>query len=136
MNHETFVPAVGWIGPFAAMLLAIALLPLAAPGFWSSNVRKLAVSLVLGLPVLALYARHHPAALVHSAADYVSFIVLLGSLFVISGGVLVTGDIEARPAVNTLFLAVGALLASVIGTTGASMLLIRPLLATNQERRH
>jgi Na+/H+ antiporter NhaD/arsenite permease-like protein len=61
---------------------------------------------------------------------------LLASLFVISGGVLVTGDIEASPAVNTAFLAVGAVLASLVGTTGASVLLIRPLLATNQERRH
>jgi Na+/H+ antiporter NhaD/arsenite permease-like protein len=61
---------------------------------------------------------------------------LLASLFVVSGGVLVTGDIQARPAVNTAFLAVGAVLASLVGTTGASVLLIRPLLATNEERRH
>lgn len=136
MNEPSFVPAAGWIAPFAALLLALALLPLAAPAFWSSNARKLAVSALLGLPVLALYLRHHPAALIHAGGDYLSFIVLLGSLFVISGGVLVTGDIEARPSVNTAFLAVGAVLASLIGTTGASMLLIRPLLSTNQERRH
>ena len=61
---------------------------------------------------------------------------LLASLFVVSGGVLVTGDIQARPAVNTAFLGVGAVLASLVGTTGASVLLIRPLLATNEERRH
>jgi Na+/H+ antiporter NhaD/arsenite permease-like protein len=135
--HETsFLPAIGWITPFAALLLAIALLPLFAPAFWSSNARKLGVGAGLGLPVLVLYARNDPAALVHAAGDYLSFIILLGSLFVISGGVLVTGDIEARPAVNTAFLAVGAVLASVIGTTGASVLLVRPLLATNQERRH
>jgi Na+/H+ antiporter NhaD/arsenite permease-like protein len=131
-----FVPGPAWIAPFATMLLAIALLPLLAPAFWESNGRKLAVGAALGLPVLVLYARHHPAALRHTAEDYLSFMALLGSLFVISGGVLVTGDIEARPAVNTGFLAVGAVLASLIGTTGASVLLIRPLLATNQERRH
>jgi Na+/H+ antiporter NhaD/arsenite permease-like protein len=131
-----FVPGPGWITPFATMLLAIALLPLLAPAFWASNGRKLAVGAALGAPVLVLYARHQPAALLHTAEDYVSFMALLGSLFVISGGVLVTGDIEARPAVNTAFLAVGAVLASLIGTTGASVLLIRPLLATNQERRH
>jgi Na+/H+ antiporter NhaD/arsenite permease-like protein len=136
MNETSFVPSIGWIAPFAAMLVAIAVMPLAAPAFWASNARKLAVAALLGLPVLVLYARHHPAALFHTGADYVSFIVLLGSLFVISGGVLVTGDIEARPAVNTAFLAIGAVLASVVGTTGASVLLIRPLLSTNQERRY
>ena len=135
-EHAVFVPAAGWILPFAAMLLAIAILPLFAPGLWESNLRKLAVGAVLGLPVLVLYVRHDPAALWHTAGDYLSFMALLASLFVISGGVLVTGDIEARPAVNTAFLAVGAVLASLVGTTGASVLLIRPLLATNQERRH
>ena len=135
-EHAVFVPAAGWVLPFAAMLLAIAILPLFAPGLWESNLRKLAVGAVLGLPVLVLYARHDPAALWHTAGDYLSFMALLASLFVISGGVLVTGDIEARPAVNTAFLAVGAVLASLVGTTGASVLLIRPLLATNQERRH
>jgi len=135
-EHAAFVPAAGWVLPFAAMLLAIAILPLFAPGLWASNLRKLAVGAVLGLPVLVLYARHDPAALWHTAGDYLSFMALLASLFVISGGVLVTGDIEARPAVNTAFLAVGAVLASLVGTTGASVLLIRPLLATNQERRH
>jgi Na+/H+ antiporter NhaD/arsenite permease-like protein len=131
-----FVPGPAWIAPFAAMLLAIAILPLVAPAFWQSNARKLAVGAMLGLPVLLLYARHDPSALWHTGGDYVSFMALLASLFVISGGVLVTGDIPARPAVNTAFLAVGALLSSLVGTTGASVLLIRPLLATNQERRH
>jgi len=135
-EHAVFVPAAGWVLPFAAMLLAIAILPLFAPGLWESNLRKLAVGAVLGLPVLVLYVRHDPAALWHTAGDYLSFMALLASLFVISGGVLVTGDIEASPAVNTAFLAVGAVLASLVGTTGASVLLIRPLLATNQERRH
>jgi len=135
-EHAVFVPAAGWVLPFAAMLLAIAILPLFAPGLWESNLRKLAVGAVLGLPVLVLYVRHDPAALWHTAGDYLSFMALLASLFVISGGVLITGDIEARPAVNTAFLAVGAVLASLVGTTGASVLLIRPLLATNQERRH
>jgi Na+/H+ antiporter NhaD/arsenite permease-like protein len=136
MADHQFVPALGWMAPFAALLLSIAVLPLAAPAFWESNLRKLCVAGLLGLPVLFLYARHHPEALLHAGRDYLSFIVLLGSLFVISGGILATGDIEARPSVNTAFLAVGAALASVIGTTGASMLLVRPLLSTNQERRH
>ena len=113
---EGFVPALAWAIPFAALLLAIALLPLAAPHFWESNRSKLALSVLLGLPVLGLYLEHRPEALVHVAEDYVSFIVLLGSLFVISGGVMLEGDLEARPAVNTAFLAVGSLLASFIGT--------------------
>jgi Na+/H+ antiporter NhaD/arsenite permease-like protein len=132
----SFIPSPGWIAPFALLLLSIAVLPLAAPAFWGSNARKLGVSVLFGLPVLVLYLRRDPAALLHAAADYVSFIALLGSLFVISGGVLVTGDIQARPRVNTAFLAIGAVLASLIGTTGASVLLIRPLLATNHQRRH
>ena len=136
MIENPFVPALGWIAPFALMLLAIAVLPLAVPRFWESNARKLAVSALLGLPVLVLYARHDPSALAHTGHDYLSFIVLLGSLFVVSGGVLVTGDLEATPRTNTAFLGAGSVLASLIGTTGASVLLVRPLLATNQERRH
>jgi Na+/H+ antiporter NhaD/arsenite permease-like protein len=119
-----------------AVLLCIAVLPLAAPHFWESNLRKLGLSALLGLPVLILYAVSHPAALVHTVEEYFSFIVLLASLFVVSGGILITGDIEATPRVNTAFLATGAALASVVGTTGASVVLIRPLLSTNQERRH
>jgi len=130
------VPVVWWTAPFVALLLCIAILPLLAPHFWESNTRKLAVSALLGLPVLILYARHHPAALLHTAEEYVSFIVLLGSLFVVSGGILITGDLQATPRVNTAFLATGAVLASLIGTTGASVVLVRPLLSTNQERRH
>ena len=134
--HEPFVPSPAWALPFAAMLLAIAVLPLFAARFWESNLRKLAVAAVLALPVLLLYLSAHPAALLHVARDYVSFIVLLGGLFVISGGIFLEGDLEATPRTNALFLAAGALLASFVGTTGASMLLIRPLLQTNRERKH
>jgi Na+/H+ antiporter NhaD/arsenite permease-like protein len=120
--------------PFVAMLLAIAVAPLWLPHWWESNRNKLVVSGVLGAPVLALYLVRQPAALVHTAADYVSFIILLAGLYVIAGGVLLRGDLEATPLVNTAFLATGSLIASFIGTTGASMLLIRPLLQTNRER--
>lgn len=136
MEHSAFVPSLIWVTPFACLLLGIAIIPLAAPHFWESNLRKLAVSLALGGPVLVLYLSHEPQALLHTTRDYVSFMVLLGSLFIISGGVVMDGDLEARPWVNTVFLGLGALFASVIGTTGASMLLIRPLLRTNSERRH
>ena len=120
--------------PFAGMLLAIAVLPLLTPHWWELNRNKLIVSAMLGLPVFFVYAMREPAALVHAGQEYVSFIVLLASLYVISGGIVLTGDLEATPLNNTVFLAVGACLASVIGTTGASMLLIRPLLRTNRER--
>ncbi len=134
--HEAFVPSPAWTLPFAGLLLAIAVLPLTAPRFWESNLRKLMVAALLAAPVLALYLRAHPGALVHTAQDYVSFIVLLGGLFVISGGIHLEGDLEATPRTNAAFLGAGAILASFVGTTGASMLLIRPLLQTNRERKH
>jgi len=132
--EHAYLPSFFWVAPFTALLFGIAALPLAAPHFWESNRNKLVVSAVLGLPVLALYALHQPGAIAHTAEDYLSFIILLGSLFVISAGVVLDGDLRATPAVNTTFLCVGALAASVVGTTGASMLLIRPLLRTNSER--
>jgi Na+/H+ antiporter NhaD/arsenite permease-like protein len=116
------------------MLLAIAVFPLWMPRWWEPNRNKLAVSLLLGLPILALYAARRPGALVSMAEEYVSFILLLAGLYVISGGVLLRGDLAATPLTNTAFLALGSGLASFVGTTGASMLLIRPLLQTNRER--
>src|SRR5881396_3015704 len=116
------------------MVLGIAVLPLAASHWWEPNRNKLLVSIVLGLPVLVLYVVREPSALVHMAEEYVSFIVLLAALYVISGGILMRGDLLATPLVNSAFLATGSVLASFIGTTGASMLLIRALLQTNRER--
>jgi len=136
MPSGTFVPSLAWTLPFAALLLSIAILPLAAPRLWESNLRKLAIAALLAAPVLLLYARARPEALLHAAGAYVSFVVLLGGLFVISGGILLEGDLEATPRTNAAFLGLGALLASFVGTTGASMLLIRPLLQTNSERKH
>jgi Na+/H+ antiporter NhaD/arsenite permease-like protein len=136
MEQPPFVPSLIWVIPFVCLLLGIAILPLAAPRFWESNSRKLLISTVLSLPVVALYMSRDPQALLHAGREYVSFVILLGSLFVISGGVLFDGDFEAKPWLNTLFLGLGTLLASAIGTIGASMLLIRPVLHTNSERRH
>ena len=116
------------------MLVAIAVLPLWIPHWWESNLRKLGVSLLLGLPILALYAARRPGAIMSMAEEYLSFIVLLAGLYVISGGIVLRGDLEATPLTNTAFLALGSGLASFVGTTGASMLLIRPLLQTNRER--
>jgi Na+/H+ antiporter NhaD/arsenite permease-like protein len=136
VHGEAFVPSLAWALPFVALLLSIAVLPLATPHFWESNLRKLGIAVALGAPVFVLYLRFHPQALLETAGDYVSFMVLLAGLFVISGGVFLEGDLQATPRTNATFLAVGALFASFVGTTGASMLLIRPVLQTNRERKH
>ena len=117
------------------MLLAIALCPLWVSRWWEANRNKLLVSGVLGLPVAGLYLAREPRALLRTGEDYVSFVILLAALYVIAGGIRLTGDLEATPLANTVFLAVGSALASVLGTTGASMLLIRPLLQTNRQRQ-
>ncbi len=129
-------PSLAWGLPFAAMLLAIAILPLAHPRWWESHRTKLAVSLGLGAPVFLDTFRRNPHALLETGIEFASFMILLASLFVISGGVLLAGDLRATPQTNTAFLAVGTVLASLIGTTGASLLMIRPVLKTNQQRLH
>ncbi len=120
--------------PFVAMLLAIAVCPLWVPHWWERNRHKLLVSGALGLPIAGTYLVRRPAVLLHTLEEYVSFILLLAALYAISGGIRLTGDLEATPLTNTVFLAAGSALASLIGTTGASMLLIRALLETNRER--
>jgi len=122
------------IVPFAAMLLAIAVCPLWTPHWWESNRNKLVVACALGLPVAGFYAARHPHVLLDTVQDYVSFMLLLTALYVIAGGIRLTGDLRATPLVNTTFLATGSVLASFLGTTGAAMLLIRPVLQTNHER--
>jgi Na+/H+ antiporter NhaD/arsenite permease-like protein len=122
--------------PFVIFLLLIAILPLALPHFWEKNRNKAIVSALVSLPVLPFLLTRLPAELGRTAEDYVSFILLLASLFIISGGIVLTGDLRATPRVNTAFLFLGAVICNLIGTTGASMLLIRPLLKTNSERKH
>ena len=122
--------------PFAWLLVGIAVLPLVAPYFWEKNRNKAVVAAVLSLPVAGWLLSSAPSMLGHSLLEYFSFICLLGSLFVVAGGIHVSGDLVATPKTNTVLLAVGALLANLIGTTGASMLLIRLVLRTNSERRN
>lgn len=125
--------------PFVAMLLCIAIAPLvpSLAHHWEKPRTQLGVALLLGLPVVAwVWLSGHPHLVAHAVEEYISFICLLGSLFVISGGIHLAGDIRATPRNNTVFLAIGAILASFIGTTGAAMLLIRPLLNTNKERKY
>jgi Na+/H+ antiporter NhaD/arsenite permease-like protein len=127
------------IVPFVLILLAIALLPLLVPHWWEANSNKALVTFMLGVPVAGYLLLQGEAGwhrLQHALLEYVEFMVLLGSLYTISGGIALRGDLQATPVVNGCFLGLGALLANVMGTTGASMLLIRPLLQTNVERRY
>jgi Na+/H+ antiporter NhaD/arsenite permease-like protein len=145
---EALDPAHPWaVIPFATLLGAIALLPLMeqTSHWWERNLNKFYVAGNLALVTLVYLAVFHPNAGVGRAAetlrhvivaDYVPFIVLLFTLYTISGGIRIEGDLPAHPLTNTLFIAIGGALASVIGTTGAAMLLVRPLLDTNAERKH
>jgi Na+/H+ antiporter NhaD/arsenite permease-like protein len=136
MSAQAFsVPLLALL-PFGLMLFAIAVFPLVRDRWWRRNRNKLAVALVLGLPIAVfLLSSGMQDKLVGTLFfDYLPFIILLGSLFTITGGISLTGDIEARPIINTAFLGIGAVLASVMGTTGAAMLLVRPVIKTNQER--
>ena len=124
--------------PFILMLLMIAVGPLLFHHWWEENKNKLIVSLALGIPTaIWLISQHLTGSLQHQLLfDYIPFIVLLGSLFVITGGIHLKGDIQAKPWINTLFLGIGAVLASMMGTTGAAMLLIRPVIKTNSQRKY
>ena len=157
---DLFAPPLWATIPFAGLLLSIALLPLLpwTSRWWHSNRNRFLLASGFAVLVLLYYSFSHPGGLsnhffhqqdtqaglqtvgaVFSNAifdEYIPFIILLFCLYVISGGVRLRGDLAAHPATNCAFLASGALLASFIGTTGAAMVLIRPLLATNQERRH
>lgn len=144
MDVHSYPPGLISVLPFAGMLLSIAVLPLLprTAHWWESNRNRLIVSASFAALTLGYYSWSYGANKVVSVLDhalireYLPFIVLLFSLYVISGGIVLRGDLAAHPATNTAFLAVGGVLASLVGTTGASMLLIRPLLQTNAERRH
>lgn len=135
---ENIVHSAWSMIPFGLMLLTIAVAPLLAEHWWESNRHKLTVALFLGVPTaVCLIAGGMLHDLEHQLfGDYIPFIILLLALYVITGGIHLSGDIKAKPWVNTIFLGLGWLLASIMGTTGAAMLLIRPLLATNQQRKH
>ncbi len=129
-----------WSLPFAGLLLSIALFPLVAGKFWHHHYGKIA--LFWALSFLLPYAfgmGWTPTVdkLLHVfVGEYVPFIVLVGSLFVVAGGIHLSGTLVGKPSVNLAFLAIGAALASLMGTTGAAMLLIRPLVRANEKRRY
>ncbi len=129
-----------WGVPFAGLLLSIALCPLLTPVFWHHHFGKVSLAWALAflLPCAALFGAGTAAtgALHAFAAEYFPFIVLITSLFVVAGGICVRGNLHGTPALNTGLLALGTVLASVMGTTGASMLMIRPLIRANDNRKH
>ena len=129
-----------WVVPFAGILLSIAIFPLVASDFWHHNFGKISAfwATLFILPFMlsqgwqiTLYEVLHVALL-----EYIPFIILLLALFTISGGVQLTGSLVGTPIINTAIILVGTLLASWMGTTGAAMLLIRPLLRANKERKY
>ncbi|HTU25825.1 MAG TPA: sodium:proton antiporter [Pirellulales bacterium] len=133
--------------PFSLLLGAIAVLPLmeGAAHWWERNLNKFYVAANLALITLLYLAFLHPSGglgfatqtLFHTVInEYIPFIILLFSLYTIAGGIRIAGDLPAHPKTNLAFMAAGAVLASFIGTTGAAMLLVRPLLETNRERKH
>lgn len=124
--------------PFIIMLLTIAIAPLVAGHWWEKNSNKLLYVLCLSIPTsIILFACGLGDNLLHQMLyDYIPFIVLLCALFVVTGGIKLTCDSVATPTVNTTMLFIGYALASFVGTTGAAMLLVRPLLEMNRDREH
>jgi Na+/H+ antiporter NhaD/arsenite permease-like protein len=124
--------------PFAGMLLSIALMPLLLPHFWHHHFGKVSAfwAASMALPFIWAYRGQAFHEIVHILlADYVPFIILLWSLYTVSGGILLSGRLRGTPVVNTLMLVIGTALASWMGTTGAAMLMIRPFLRANQHRK-
>lgn len=129
-----------WGVPFAGILLSIAIMPLLAPMFWHHHFGKVSAAWALAflLPFAAIYGIGAAGAgVVHALlAEYIPFIILLTALFTVSGGIYIRGNLRGSPGLNTGILAIGTVLASLMGTTGASMLLIRPLIRANDNRKH
>lgn len=129
-----------WAVPFVGILLSIAVMPLLLPTFWHHHFGKVAAAWALAffVPFAMIYGGSAASvSLVHALlAEYIPFIVLLTALFAVAGGIHIRGNLHGRPAVNVCILAIGAVLASFMGTTGASMLMLRPLIRANDNRVH
>ena len=134
LSAASATPPLWMVTPFAVLLLCIALMPLFAAHFWEHHYPKIAVALGLVTASYFIFFQHDWHVLQHAGHEYTSFMALVGSLFVISGGINIRVKGEATPFVNTVFLLIGAVLANLIGTTGASMLLIRPWIRMNKYR--
>jgi len=135
---HAWVPEVWHVGPFIALLLCIAVLGLIpqTAHWWEHNKSKGLVVLAFSLPVLLLVLLYDLHLLPHAGLEYFQFLTLIASLFVVAGGLHITGNLQAKPSTNTAILTTGFLMASVVGTTGAAMIFIYPLLRANQEREH
>ena len=129
-----------WAVPFAGILLSIALMPLVAPQFWHHHFGKISAAWTLAFFVPFAYnfgAGAAGANLVHALlAEYIPFIILLTALYTVAGGIYIRGNLHGSPALNCGLLLIGVVLASFMGTTGASMLMIRPLIRANDNRQH
>ena len=129
-----------WAIPFAGILLSIALMPLMVPSFWHHHFGKVSAAWTLAffLPFAYLFGVSAAgASLVHALlAEYIPFIVLLTALYTVAGGIYIRGNLHGSPALNCGLLLIGVVLASFMGTTGASMLMIRPLIRANDNRVH
>src|SRR6266852_869568 len=121
--------------PFVVLLLVIALTPLAAPGWWHQNRNKALVVVLVSAPILVYLGSDAPELLHEKFHEYIGFIVVIGALFVVTGGIHIQGSLAGAPLVNTGMLGLGAVLANLLGTPGASVLLIRPLLRANKRRK-
>ena len=121
--------------PFLVLLVVIALAPLAVPAWWKHHHHKALVAALISAPIVFYLGFHAPNLLAEKADEYVAFIVVIGALFVITGGIHIEGSLVGTPLVNTGLLGLGAVLANLLGTTGASVLLIRPLLRANKHRK-
>ena len=131
---------LAWAIPFAGILLSIALMPLVVPTFWHHHFGKVSAAWTLAffLPFAYLFGvQAAGVSLVHALlAEYVPFIILLTALYTVAGGIYIRGNLHGSPALNCIILMIGVVLASFMGTTGASMLLIRPLIRANDNRQH
>lgn len=127
-------PHPGMIAPFAVLLLAIAVMPFLAGHWWEKYYHLVALALGAMTAAYYIFALGAGGRMLHVAHEYVSFVALIGSLFVVAGGIHITVKGESTPTGNVVFLLIGAILANVIGTTGAAMLLIRPWLRMNYYR--
>ncbi|MDO8441788.1 MAG: sodium:proton antiporter, partial [Polaromonas sp.] len=129
-----------WGIPFAGLLLSIAVMPLLLPWFWHHHFGKVSAAWTLAffLPFALIFGPALAgASLVHAlVAEYIPFIILLTALFTVAGGIFIRGNLHGSPGLNTGLLLIGAVLASFMGTTGASMLMIRPLIRANDNRLH
>lgn len=135
---HVWIPPIESVIPFVILLLCIAFLPLMkwTRHWWEKNTNRALISAILGIPVIFYVINHDPQRLIHTGIEYAQFFSYIASLFIVASGIFVKGNLIASPKINTTFMIIGYVLASIIGTTGAAIVLIYPLLRTNLERKH